>query len=65
MLNNLISSDKRNTILDSIYKGQVLRDLKEKKKKKKKTIRACFFFIILQFFIQLHNFVEKHDSFKT
>ena len=33
MLDDLINSDKRNTILNSIYEGQIL---KEKKKKKKK-----------------------------
>ena len=42
MLNNLINSEKFDTILNSIYKGQIL---KEKRKKKIITIRAWGFFL--------------------
>ena len=56
VLNNLINSDKRNTILNSIYKGQILKE------KTKHSEHGFSFFIILQFLIRLHNFVEKHDN---
>ena len=55
MLNNLINSGKRNTVLKSIYKGQILKE------KTKQSEHGFSFFNILQFFIRLHNFVEKHD----
>ena len=45
MLNNLIDSDKRNTILNSIYKGQILKVKKKKKEKNNNIIRAWVFFL--------------------
>ena len=40
-LDNLINSDKRNIILNSIHKGQVLRDLKEKQNNLEPVSRSC------------------------
>ena len=51
MLDNLINRDKRNTILNLIDKGQILKKRKKKKKKKEKqsehglsSLSYCIFF---------------------
>ena len=48
------------TVLNSIYKGQVLRDLKDKKQN-----NQSMGFLSLSYcnvLIRLHNFAEKHEN---
>ena len=67
MLNNLINSDKGNTILNSIYKGQILKEKKKQKKKnkKKKTIRPWVFFLYhIAIFDSVTLFCKKKNKKK-
>ena len=70
ILDNLIDSDKRNIVLNSIHKGEVLRDLKGKTKQSGllNVLRERGFSSVnyslpyCNFLIRLHNFAEKHDN---